>query len=176
MNLGDYIGNILISSLVGSFFGFLITVYKNASKNKRKYRYHQLDRLYGPIYALIMQYQHHRKTIDNVVNKTLKRKDFAGFNGNESDDNPLVAKTCAEKCLNCSERIFELLTSNIMYARKEDIATMEAFVKKYCDYNTAYISSESSPVISSSREGAEISDNFINVIQNGYKELMSKII
>ncbi|MBX9586271.1 MAG: hypothetical protein K2X50_03345 [Gammaproteobacteria bacterium] len=175
MNMGYFIGNTILSSLVGSFFGFLVTIYKNSWKNKRKYRYHQLDRLYGPIYALILQYKHHRKTIDNVVNKTMKGKDFAGFNGNQSDDE-LVAKTCTEKCLTCSERIFELLTSNIMYARKEDITTMEAFVKKYCDYNTAYISSESSPVISNYAESAEISDNFINVIQNGYKELMSKII
>ncbi len=176
MNLGDYIGNIVISSLVGSFFGFLITIYKNSSKNKRKYRYHQLDKLYGPIYALILQYQHHMKTIDNILNKVVKGDRLAAIHTNDSDDNVGIVKTCAEKCLNCSERIFELLTSNIMYARKEDIATMEAYVKKYCDSITIDNSSEASTVISNYLESAEVPNNFINVIKNGYKELMSKII
>lgn len=177
MNMGDFIGNTILSSIVGSFFGFLVTIYKNTWKNKRKYRYHQLDRLYGPIYALILQYQHHRKTIENIINNNWKGeiKDVS-INPNTANDAEIMVKSCAEKCLNCSERIFELLTSNIMYARREDIISMESFVKKYCDFITVHGSSELPPVFSDNLVNPEITTEFIHTIKHSYEELLSQIV
>lgn len=176
MSVGDFFGYPAIASLVGALIGFVCTSYERSLQNKRNFGYQQLDRLYGPIFGLILQYQKHRKITEDIKKNIWKGqdKDFM-MNSEADDDYEIMIKSSANECLKCSESITKLICSNIMYAQINDIASMHRFVEKFFDFNIMYGSSELPSIFSFYVVGSEIPFEFISIIKSSYDQLMSKI-
>lgn len=172
--------NPLAPVIFGCIGGAITNFFLQRRQLRHNYFCQQLVHIYGPVYAQIMVYDSNIKIIAQIQKNIWhdKRHDFLLDTSNKDDtmdDYEIMAEIALKESFNCSEIIYNILTSNIAYANKQDIQSIESFLQNYVNHINSYGSCESPPLFSNCLESTKIPDDFRISILNSYQTLLEKI-